>query len=370
MIYLDYSATTPLDPDALATYEQASRQLYGNPNSHHSAGMAAAKAIEEASAHILDLLGVPDRELIPTAGASEANNLAIKGIAFQKQHLGKHLLTTAFEHPSVTACFGFLQNQGFDVDFIDCGPDGRVDLESLEHLLREDTILVSVGKINSEIGIEQPTAEIGRLLKAYPYVTFHSDMTQAIGKIPVDLESIDLVSFSAHKFFGPKGIGGLIRRNSVILAAQIHGGRATTDYRSGTPATPLILAMETALRKAYERLDLQYRHVYGLKRYLIERLSPHSGIVMNDSSVCIPHIVNLSILSVEAETMMRRLDDSGICVSTQTACHTGSGRSESVFRFTHDELRAKTSLRISLSGLTTREEVDALADRLIAEVTR
>jgi len=369
MIYLDYSATTPIDSRVLQCFAETSVNYPGNANSSHHLGEEAKRMIEEASDRILSYFGDSTREVIYTSGATEANNLAIKGIAFKKKNIGMHLITSAFEHPSVTACFGYLQSLGFEVDFVDTDAQGRVDLKSLKKLLRNDTILVSIAQVNSEIGIIQPIDQIGQLLHEYPYVTFHSDMTQAVGKIPVRIEHVDLISFTAHKIYGPIGIGCLIRKPNAILETLIHGGKSTTDYRSGTPAPAMIAAFSLALSYAKERLDRQYRHVFGLNQYLRERLAIEKKVVFNSLvESCIPHILNLSVLSLEADTLMKKLDDQGIIVSTQTACHTGGSRSESVYRLTGSDKRAKSSIRISLSHLTTRAELDELIEAIEREV--
>lgn len=360
MIYLDYSATTPVDPEVLDAYVRATRDYPGNPNSAHLPGRQAARRIDQASEEILRLLGTPGREAIYTSGATEANNLAIKGVAFRREGLGKHLITTAFEHSSVTACFGWLQSRGFEVEFLETDASGRVRPDSLAALLRPDTILVSVGALNGEIGIPQPLGELGAILRSHPYAVFHSDVTQAVGKIPLDLEDVDLVSFSAHKFYGPKGIGALVRKTDVLLDAQIHGGRSTTDLRSGTPPLPLIVAMETALRKTLGEFSFTVPRVAQLRARLLSGLSGLPGVVLNSDDGCAPHIVNLSVPSRESETMVRILDAQGICVSSQSACHAGGGRSEAVFRLTGDERRARTSVRVSLSHVTTEAEIDAL----------
>lgn len=360
MIYLDYSATTPVDPEVLEAYLRATRDYPGNPNSAHLPGRQAARRIGEASEEILRLLGTPGREVVYTSGATEANNLAIKGAALRRSGLGRHLITTAFEHSSVTACFGWLQTQGFEVDFLETDASGRVRPDSLRSLLRPDTVLVSVGALGGEIGIPQPLGALGAILRPHPYAIFHSDITQAVGKIPLNLEDVDLLSFSAHKFYGPKGIGALLRKTDVLLDVQIHGGRSTTDLRSGTPPLPLIVAMETALRKVLGEFSSTLPRVTGLRARLRSGLSGTPGIVLNSDEACAPHIVNLSVLSRESEAMVRILDAKGICVSSQTACHAGGGRSEAVFRLTGDERRARTSLRVSLSARTTEAEVDAL----------
>ncbi len=358
MIYLDYSATTPVAPEALDVFVEAARRHFANPNSLHAPGVAAAQAVAKATEGILTTLGAENFEVIYTSGATEANNLAIKGFAMKNRKYGMHLITTPFEHASVTACFGYLQNLGFSVDLVETGPDGKVALDSLEHLMGEDTILVSVAAVNSEIGIVQPLAEIAAIVARHSHAVLHSDVTQAIGKMQLSFADIDLVSFAAHKFYGLKGIGVLLRRPEALLEPVIHGGKSTTSYRSGTPAVPLILSMEKALELAVSGLDAKIKRVDFLNQRLRHELSSIGDVVVNSPVDCVPHILNLSVLGHDADDMLRHFDEHGICVSKQSACSSGATRSETVFRLTGDERRARTSIRVSISHLTTAAEID------------
>lgn len=362
MIYLDYSATTPVDKRVLDRFCEINANCYGNANSTHQLGREAKNKIDIVSDTIRQMFMTKQHEVIYTSGATEANNLAIKGTVYNKQHLGKHIITSVFEHPSVTACLSYLHNQGFEIEFAPTNILGVVDVKTLKTMIRPETILVSIAAVNSEIGIVQPIDEIGLMMKSYPYVTFHSDMTQAIGKIPVTIDNVDLVTFSAHKFYGLKGIGALLRKTTTIIETQIHGGRSTTDIRSGTPPVPLICSMQKAMELAIKRLDSQYRTVFGLMTMLRAKLAAIPNVIINSNECCLPHIFNLSVLSKDAHTMANILDNSGIMVSIQTACFSGAKRSDSVFRLTNDERRAQTSIRISLSYLTTFDEINALVD--------
>ena len=213
MIYLDYSATTMTSREVLDSFVQSSTKYIGNPNSLHKLGVEANNLIAKATSQIANILGVKENEIIYTSGASESNNQALKGIAYKYQNRGKHIITTNFEHSSIYGPLTFLSELGFDVDFVESDDNGIVDLENLKNLIREDTILVSVGAINSEIGIKQPIDEIAKVIKECNNKTFfHVDITQAVGKIKLDLKNVDLASFSAHKFFGIKGIGALIKK--------------------------------------------------------------------------------------------------------------------------------------------------------------
>ena len=247
---------------------------------------------------------------------------------------------------------------GFECDFVKTNADGTVDLDNLKSLLRKDTILVSICAVNSEIGIREQIEEIGKVVKENSNAFFHVDATQAIGKINIDLSNVDLASFSAHKFFGIKGIGVLIKKDKIMLEPLIHGGKSTTIFRSGTPALPLIVSTAKALRLAYEDIDSKYNYVTELNNYLKENLSKYDNVYINSNSKCIPHILNLSIIGVKPETMLHALEKYEIYISTQTACSSEKLLSKAVYALTMDEERAKSSIRISLSDKTTKEELD------------
>ena len=246
-IYLDYAANTPVDQCVLNCYCQAAVTYMGNPNSKHYTGLSAKEAISRATAHMAELLQVQPEELIFTSGASESNNLAIKGIAHTKRHTGKHIISTCLEHSSVSGSLTFLQEQGYEIDLVQIQEDGTIDLSHLKRLLRQDTILVSICAVDSELGTVQPISEISKILTGYPNCTFHVDATQAVGKIPFSCADADLVSFAPHKFYGLGSSGILYKKQPVILEPLIHGGASTTIYRSGTPDTAMILAMGCAL---------------------------------------------------------------------------------------------------------------------------
>lgn len=356
MIYLDYSATTPVDSNVLDTYVKVCKDFVGNPNSLHQLGVDARRLIDASTDQICSVLGLSNHDIIYTSGASEANNLAIKGICSMYQNRGKHIITTELEHSSVIGPLHYLQKLGFDVDFVALDDNGCVDLEDLKRLLSNDTILVSIASVNSEVGIMQPIDKISKLVRQYPKCFFHSDVTQSIGKHNLDFSWIDLASFSAQKFFGMKGIGCLIKEKKIKLEPLIHGGKSTTIFRSGTPATPLIASLAKALRLAYQDLDQRMQYVLQLRDYLIAGLND-CDVWINSNSCSLPYIVNISLKGIKAETMLHALEQEDIYISTQTACSTGN-YSKAVFAVTGDKERAMNSLRISLSYLTTREEID------------
>lgn len=358
MIYLDYSATTKTSDEVLDSFVKASRDFVGNPNSLHKLGVESNKLIKSATKQISNILNVREDEIIYTSGASEANNLAIKGIALKYKNRGKHIITTPLEHSSIYGPINYLIDNGFEVSFVKLDNFGRVDLDDLKNIIRDDTILVSINLVNSELGIMQPIDEISKIVKSHPKCFLHSDMTQAIGKIKCDLSNVDLVSFSAHKFFGIKGIGVLVKKDKILLEPLIHGGKSTTVFRSGTPTLPLIVSLAKALRIAYTNIDEKYDKVMDLNNYLKGMLNNYDKVFINSNKYSIPHILNISVIGVKPETMLHALENYDIYISTQSACSSSNTASKAVFAVTHDESRAKSSIRISLSYITTKDEID------------
>lgn len=358
MIYLDYSATTPVNQDVLDSFNKACNMYPGNPNSLHKLGVSSKTMIDKATNQIASIMGVKNEEIIYTSGSSESNNLAIKGICLMYQNRGKHIITTDLEHSSIYGPIDYLITLGFEVSYVRLTQDGTIDLEHLKSLMCDDTILVTINSVNSELGIQQPINEIGNLLKKYPKCYFHVDMTQSVGKVKVNCENIDLVSFSAHKFFGLKGIGVLIKKDRIEIESLIHGGKSTTKYRSGTPALPLIVSLSKALRLATEEIDKDVVYVKELNSYLRESLKKYDKLYINSPETAIPHILNISVVGVKPETLLHALEEDEIYISTQSACSSSHSVSRAVYAVTKDEARASSSIRISLSKLTTKEEIN------------
>ena len=357
MIYLDYSATTPVNDEVLDTFCKVSRNFVGNPNSLHKLGVEAKELIDASTRQIEDILKLHYKEVIYTSGASEANNTAIMGVVKKYPNRGHHIITTRLEHSSIIAPISALQNEGYEVSFVDLDENGLVTIENLKKLIRDDTVLVSIGCVNSELGIIQDIDRLGKFLKKYPKLIFHSDITQAVGKIKLNLDNVDLASFSAQKFYGLKGVGCLIKNKNIKIEPLIYGGKSTTVYRSGTPAVALIASLAKALRLVYEDFDNRYNYVKGLNSYLREELSKIDGVHINSSLESSPYILNISIKNIKSEVMLHALESEDIYISTQTACSKG-GSSIGVFEITKNEDYALHSLRISLSYLTTKEELD------------
>jgi cysteine desulfurase len=359
MIYLDYAANTPVDPRVMEYFVDCTNQYIANPNSVHPLGKEADDRMKKITDKIAELLGVKPGEIIYTSGASEANNLAIKGVVNANRRNGKHIISTGLEHSSVSGTLTYLQSIGYEIDMVDITGDGMVDITHLKELLRKDTVLVSVSYVDSELGIRQPIEEIGELLQSYPNCYFHVDATQAVGKIPVHLSNIDLFSFTPHKFFGLNGCGILIRKEQVAIEPLIHGGTSTTIYRSGSPALALAASLEKALELAILHQEERYQYVTYLHNELISELTKYKKVRINSTRYSIPHIINLSVQGVKATAFQEALSEAGICISTKSACSVLNSPSRPVYEVTKDKKNALSSWRISISHVTTGEEIKA-----------
>ena len=358
MIYLDYSANTPTDPSVLDAFTQTEKTFFGNPNSSHPAGASARKKLAETTDRIANLLKVQASEIIYTSGASEANNLAIKGIARAQRNYGKHIISTTLEHPSVSGPLTWLQEQGYEIDLVDIARDGKIDTSHLKELLRDDTILVAITAVDSELGVIQPVKEIAQIIKAKQNCRLHVDATQAIGKIPFSFEGFDTVSLAAHKFYGLNGSGVLFKKNDIVIDPLIHGGSGATLYRSGTPTLALAVAFETALRLSLETLPQRCDKVHYLNKCLRGAFKAYSGVRINSPDDAVPHILNVSVPGVKGAKMQQLLADRDVCVSVKSACSTEGTPSKAVFAVSKDRKNALSSWRISLSHLTTEDEIE------------
>ena len=358
MIYLDYSATTKPDEKVIEVYNKVAREYYANSNSLHSLGIKSKELEEYATNKIAKLLKVKPTEIIYTSGASESNNQALKGICFKYKKRANHIITTKLEHSSITETVKYLTKNGFVVDYVNILENGEVDLEHLKQLINDNTLLVSICAVDSELGIKQPIEKISQIVKCYPKCYFHVDCTQAIGKINIDLSKVDLASISAHKIYGFKGIGLLYKKENIEIEPLIHGGKSTTVYRSGTPALPLIVSMMKALELIIPKVEENYNKVKILNDLVKDNLIKYSKVHINSTEKSIPYVINFSIKDIKPETFVHALDEKNIYISTKSACSKANTMSESVYSVTKNKNYASTSLRISLSYLTTEKEIE------------
>ena len=362
MIYLDYSATTPIGFEVLDTYNKTSKDFFGNPNSLHELGVKTKNLMNSATKQIAEILNINETEITYTGGATMANNMALIGVAMQNHKRGKHIIVSKLEHPSIYAICNYLQSIGFLIDYVNNDSEGLIDFDDLKAKMRDDTILVSICAVNSETGVRQPLKMIRQIIKKENMATiFHSDMTQAIGKVPVNFHDVDLASMSAHKIFGPKGIGFLYKNNAIKFAPIIFGSGKTNDLKPGTPPLPLIAALSKALRLAINDLEKKERFVNLLNNRIIGNLDKYPNIKINKTKYSIPHILNISVMDVMPEVLIHALDKYEIYLSTNTACSSGE-ISHSVMAIFDDLKRAKHTLRISLSYVTTTDEINKFLD--------
>lgn len=358
MIYLDYSATTPVDLEVFDTLSKVTKNFVGNANSIHSLGQKSSELLESATKQIADIFGVNPSEIVYTSGATEANNMALIGAALANHKKGKHIIVSKLEHPSIYAICDYLKTMGFEISYVNNDKEGLIDFDDLKEKVREDTILVSICAVNSEIGVRQPLKMIRQIIKKENMGTiFHSDMTQAIGKVSVNMHDVDLASMSGHKIFGPKGIGFLYKSSMVKITPLIYGSGKSNDLKPGTPPLPLIAALSKAIRLANDGLEKKERFISLLNDKITSNLSKYPNIIINKTKYSIPQILNISVMDVMPEVMVHALDKHEIYVSTNTACSSGD-ISNSVIAIYNDINRAKHTLRISLSYVTTTEEVN------------
>lgn len=362
MIYLDYSASTPVDSDVLELFYNTTKKYYANPNSSHKLGRKLKELIDKCTLNMANNLHVLPEEIIYTSGASESNNLVIKGICERYKNRGKHILISSLEHNSIVSSATIMQEQGFDVELIPINKDGFVDIDSLKKMIREDTILVSVCSVDSEIGLRQPIEKIGELLKDYPNCFFHTDASQAIGKVSIDFTNVDLITITPHKFYGINGFGMLIKKKNVSLKPQINGGKSTTVYRSGTPELANIIACGKALDIALVNQKERYEYVKKLSDKLKDKLKEYKNVHINNTENSIPHTINFSIKGIKSLELQEKLENYDIYVSTKTSCCPLETPSKLIYALTKDKGLSSSSLRVSISHLTTEEEVDKFLD--------
>lgn len=362
-LYLDYAANTPVDEEVLKTFNDTTLKYFANPNATHGLGVEVNEKINKTTDKIINLFNKNTRldsnmEIVYTSGSSESNNLAIKGVAQTYKENGKHIISTFLEHSSVSSPLSYLKEQGYEIDIVGITSDGKVDLEELKRLIRDDTILVSVCYIDSEVGNIQPIQEIAELVSKYPKCFLHVDATQAIGKTEVDFNGVDLISFSPHKFYGLNGFGGLIKKKDIVLEPLINGGTSTTIYRSGTPVIGQICALERALELTFDNFKKRYEYVNKLNEKLRSKLLSYDNVKINTVSKNNPYILNVSVNGIKAVDFKKKLEKYGVCISIKSACTVTITPSRIVMSMTRDRKRAFASWRISLSHLVAEEDID------------
>lgn len=358
MIYLDYAASTPVDDEVLNEFIRVSKEYYANPNSNHTLGMKAKMVIDEATKNIAKLLNVKENEIIYTSGSSESNNLVIKGVCERYKSRGKHILISSLEHNSIVSSCTYLQELGFEVEIIPVDKYGIINIDELKKMLRDDTILVSITSVDSELGIREPIEKIASILKEYPNCFFHTDASQAIGKVNIDYSDVDLITITPHKFYGLSGVGILVKRDNVFLKPQINGGKSSTIYRSGTPDTALIASASIALKKSLENMEERRISVIDKNKKIVEYLKGKKDVTINSNDNSIPYIINFSVQNRKSNDLQKLFNDLEIYVSTKTSCCPIETPSKLVYAVTKNKGLASSSIRLSLSHLTTNAEID------------
>lgn len=367
-IYLDNSATTKLDKEVLKEMLPYLQENYGNPSSAYRIGRENKAIIEDARKQVAKVLNANTEEIYFTSGGSESDNMALKGVAFANQDKGRHIITSKIEHPAVLDTCKELERHGFEITYINVDKNGIVDLKQLETSIREDTILISIMFANNEIGTIEPIKNIGRIAKQYN-ILFHTDSVQAIGNIKIDVKElgIDLLSLSAHKFYGPKGIGALYVKDGINFRKYLNGGHQERNKRAGTENVAGIVGLGKAITLAYNNFEDKNKYLYNLRTYLINEIKNNiPDIRINgDIEKRLQGNINISVNGVEADNILTELDKRGIFISTGSACTTGSIESSHVLKAIGlSDTEAHSSIRISLGKYNTKDELKHFSKEL------
>lgn len=373
-IYLDYAATTPIDPGVSEKINKISFELFGNPSSLHSFGREAGNALEESRKQIASIINARPDEIIFTSGGTESDNLAVKGAAFANRKKGNHIITSAIEHHAVHETCKYLETSGFDVTYIGTDSNGVIEPDEIKKALKKDTILISIMHANNEIGSIQPIGEIGKLARKYGII-FHTDAVQSTGHIDTDVEllNVDLLSASAHKFYGPKGVGFLYKKNGIVLDPQLHGGSQEFGLRASTQNLPGIAGMAHALEIAVKELNTESKRQVFLRDKLINSvLNNISNTKLNGHRTKrLPNNANFSFSFIEGEAILLSLDFEGIAASSGSACSSSSFAPSHVLEAIGlDVETARGSLRFSIGKYTTEEDIDFTIKSLEKIITK
>ncbi|GAA0456100.1 cysteine desulfurase family protein [Alkalibacillus silvisoli] len=361
MIYLDNSATTKPQDDVLKAFQTVATKYFANPSSIHRMGGEVEELLEKSRTQIASLLGVDRHEVIYTSGGTESNNLAIKGVAFQYQNRGSHIITSQIEHPSVLEACRHLEKVGYEVTYLPVNRKGEVSVEQLKKVIRKDTILVTLMHVNNEIGSVQPIGEIANVLQDYPKVMFHVDHVQGFGKIsiPYNHKGIDLITISGHKIHGLKGSGCLIKKGQVNLMPLQHGGSQEDGYRPGTQNVANAVALAKAMRLSMEDAK-NYHQLKSLKQTIINELQSYKKVMINSSETGAHHIINFSVQNFKPEVLIHAFSDEGIVVSTKSACSSRQNEASHVLLACGKaESDASTAVRVSMNNHQTKEDIEA-----------
>lgn len=376
IIYLDNASTTKVDPLVLDVFSKTQEQFFANPSSIHRLGQQTLRELDKCRNDILRLLNLNDHQVLFLSGASEANNLAIKGTCLRYKNRGRHIITSAYEHPSVLEAFRQLEEEfGFSVSYLNPESDGRITPDIVKAAIREDTIFVSIMAVNNEVGVINPISEIGRLLTQYPKIIFHVDACQAIGKSEnnIDLKDVDLISLSAHKIHGLVGSGVLLKRKKVELLPLISGGGQEYNYRSGTNDLANALAFKCALELSLKNQKERFNHVNELASVVVNYLNDHKEeFVINSPSNINPYIINFSSIKKKGSVVVEALSNYGVMVSSVSACHSSKEKGSYVVRsLGKSESISNNTIRVSLDYTNTKEEILeflSLLDKVIREI--
>lgn len=357
MIYFDNAATTQTQPEVIKTYTEVATKIWGNPSSLHNLGTQATRILEASRRQIAELLGKESKEIFFTSGGTEGDNWVIKGVAFEKAHLGKHIIVSAIEHPAVKESALWLKTQGFEVDLAPVNTQGFVDVSALETLIRPDTTLVSVMAVNNEIGAIQPIQEISQLLADKPTISFHVDAVQAIGKVPTEqylTDRVDFASFSGHKFHSVRGVGFVYIKAGKKIAPLLTGGGQESDKRSTTENVAGIAATAKALRLTLDKdkaTDSQ-KQLAAMKQILVDELSKYQDVkVFSGMENFVPSILTFGIKNIRGEVIVHAFEDHQIYISTTSACSSKAGKpAGTLIAMGVPQKLAQTAVRVSLDG--------------------
>lgn len=370
-IYLDNSATTKIDDEVLDEMLPYLKENYGNPSSSYRIGRENKSKIEEARKQVANLLNANPDEIYFTSGGTESDNMALKGVAFANQNKGKHIITSKIEHPAILDSCKELEKFGFEITYINVDRNGIIDLNELEKSIRKDTILISIMFVNNEIGTIEPIKKIGEIARNRN-ILFHTDAVQAIGNIKIDVRElgIDLLSLSAHKFYGPKGIGALYVKEGTIFRKYLNGGHQEKNKRAGTENVAGIVGLGKAITLAYQHIEESNKYLTNLREYIIEEIKNHvADIKINgDLKNRVPGNISISFKGVEADNILSEFDKKNICISTGSACTTGSIESSHVLKAIGlSDMMAHSTIRISLGKYNTKEEIDYVV-KILGEI--